>query len=73
MWRWRIAGAKCVRFARAFDCSQMTLNFLGEAQAQENRADYSAAMTSISTRASLGRRATWTVERAGGAAVKNFP
>lgn len=28
---------------------------------------YAAAMTSISTRASLGSRATWTVERAGGA------
>jgi hypothetical protein len=31
---------------------------------------YVAAVTSISTRASFGRRATWTVERAGGAAVK---
>jgi hypothetical protein len=31
---------------------------------------YAAAITSISTRASLGRRTACTVERAGGAAVK---
>jgi hypothetical protein len=34
------------------------------------RAVYAAAMTSISTKASLGSRETCTVERAGGAAVK---
>ena len=34
---------------------------------------YDAAITSISTRASFGRRATCTVERAGGAWLKNLP
>ena len=34
---------------------------------------YSSAITSISTSTSLGRRATSTVERAGGAELKYFP
>lgn len=34
---------------------------------------YDAAMTSISTNASFGSRATCTVERAGGAWLKNLP
>ena len=34
---------------------------------------YDAAMTSISTSASFGSRATCTVERAGGAWLKNLP
>ena len=34
---------------------------------------YEAAITSISTRASFGSRATCTVERAGGAWLKYFP
>jgi hypothetical protein len=35
--------------------------------------NYSKAMTSISTRTSLGRAATATVERAGGAVLKYLP
>lgn len=43
-------------------------------QARSLTASYflTCAMTSISTRASRGSRATWTVERAGGVPVKCF-